>query len=111
MSGRGSYETVLGAFGEGRIDVLIGTQMIAKGHDIPNVTLVCVVNADIGRYYLGPALFAWSWLAIAGGTVLYRAPGPLTVVNAGVATVQRNLTVSPMEATVAQGDHPPAWSL
>jgi len=41
---------------------------------------------------------------IAAGTTLYRAPGPLTVVNAGVTTVQRNLTVSPMEATVAQGD-------
>ena len=28
------------------------------------------VNADIGRYYLGPALFAWSWLAIATGTIV-----------------------------------------
>lgn len=35
---------------------------------------------------------------------VYRAPGPLTVVNAGVAASQRNLTVSPVEATVARGD-------
>ncbi len=28
------------------------------------------LNADIGRYYLGPALFAWTWLAIAAGTVV-----------------------------------------
>ena len=28
------------------------------------------MNASIGRYYLGPALFAWSWLAIAAGTIL-----------------------------------------
>jgi hypothetical protein len=35
---------------------------------------------------------------------LYRAPGPLTVVNANVSSIQRNMTVSPMEATVAAGD-------
>ncbi|MHB9029618.1 MAG: cohesin domain-containing protein, partial [Candidatus Latescibacterota bacterium] len=40
----------------------------------------------------------------AGTETLYRAPGPLTVVNAGVAAVQRNLSISPMEANVAQGD-------
>ncbi|MFT7486485.1 MAG: primosomal protein N' (replication factor Y) [Candidatus Paceibacteria bacterium] len=40
------YERVLGAFGEGKVDVLVGTQMIAKGLDFPNVTLVGVVAAD-----------------------------------------------------------------
>jgi hypothetical protein len=43
---------------------------------------VSYVNASIGRYYLGPALFAWSWLAIAAGTlleaVLARARRPST---------------------------------
>jgi primosomal protein N' (replication factor Y) len=42
------YETILGAFREGSFDILVGTQMIAKGHDIPNVTLVGIVSADIG---------------------------------------------------------------
>lgn len=42
------YEQVLSGFREGNFDILVGTQMIAKGHDIPNVTFVGVVNADIG---------------------------------------------------------------
>jgi len=42
------YETILFGFREGAYDILVGTQMIAKGHDIPNVTLVGVVNADVG---------------------------------------------------------------
>ncbi len=42
------YESILFGFKEGAYDILVGTQMIAKGHDIPNVTLVGVVNADIG---------------------------------------------------------------
>ena len=48
VRGRGRYESVLEAFREGAYDILVGTQMIAKGHDIPNVTLVGVVTADIG---------------------------------------------------------------
>ncbi len=48
ITGRRRYETILQGFREGAYDILVGTQMIAKGHDIPNVTLVGVVNADIG---------------------------------------------------------------
>jgi primosomal protein N' (replication factor Y) len=43
---RGSHERTLDAFRERRIDVLVGTQMIAKGLDFPSVMLVGVVNAD-----------------------------------------------------------------
>jgi primosomal protein N' (replication factor Y) len=45
---RGSLAAVLGRFGRGEIDVLVGTQMIAKGHDFPQVTLVGVISADVG---------------------------------------------------------------
>ncbi|MCL1895187.1 MAG: primosomal protein N' [Clostridiales bacterium] len=44
---RGSGEKILKEFGAGRIDILIGTQMIAKGLDFANVTLVGIVAADI----------------------------------------------------------------
>lgn len=46
----GSHERVLNAFRDGLIHVLMGTQMIAKGLDFPNVTLVGVINADIGLH-------------------------------------------------------------
>ncbi len=48
VTGKRDYETILAAFRQGEYDILVGTQMIAKGHDIPNVTLVGIVNADIG---------------------------------------------------------------
>jgi primosomal protein N' (replication factor Y) (superfamily II helicase) len=41
------YQRVLGAFAKGEIDVLVGTQMVAKGHDFQRVTLVGVVAADL----------------------------------------------------------------
>ena len=48
VAGKNHYEQVLSGFREGLFDILVGTQMIAKGHDIPNVTFVGVVSADIG---------------------------------------------------------------
>jgi primosomal protein N' (replication factor Y) len=45
-SSRGSHERILQAFGRGEIEILVGTQMITKGHDFPDVTLVGVISAD-----------------------------------------------------------------
>ena len=46
VRGRGAHEKILRSFDAGEIDVLVGTQMIAKGHDFPRVTVVGILAAD-----------------------------------------------------------------
>lgn len=59
--GKDSHEQILTAFSAGEADVLVGTQMIVKGHDFPNVTLVGVLAADlslsVGDYRAGERTF------------------------------------------------------
>ena len=48
---KNAHETLLEAFGNHEADILIGTQMIAKGLDYPDVTLVGILNADAGLHH------------------------------------------------------------
>jgi len=50
MTRKDAYRLTLGAFKDGAIDILVGTQMIAKGLHFPNVTLVGIINADLGLH-------------------------------------------------------------
>jgi len=45
---KGALGSLLSRFSDGEIDILVGTQMIAKGHDFPRVTVVGVISADVG---------------------------------------------------------------
>ncbi|MEG2116209.1 MAG: primosomal protein N', partial [Clostridia bacterium] len=46
-----SHNNILQAFRERKADVLVGTQMVAKGHDFPSVTLVGIINADMSLFF------------------------------------------------------------
>src|SRR6266513_576738 len=50
VRGRGDLEEVMRRMSSGEARILVGTQMVTKGHDFPNVTLVVVLNADQGLF-------------------------------------------------------------
>ena len=50
-SGKEGHYKILKAFGEKQADILVGTQMIAKGHDFPSVTLVGILDADMSLHF------------------------------------------------------------
>ncbi|MDH5632459.1 MAG: primosomal protein N' [Gammaproteobacteria bacterium] len=66
---RGELERCLADMANGDVDVLVGTQMLSKGHDFPGVTLVGVVNADSGLYsvdYRGTETLVQQVMQVAG---------------------------------------------
>lgn len=77
-----SHEQILAAFAAGEADVLVGTQMIVKGHDFPNVTLVGVLAADLslsaGDYRAGERTFQLLTQA-AGRAGRGRMPGEVVI--------------------------------
>lgn len=46
-----AHLNIINQFAQGKADILVGTQMIAKGHDFPNVTLVGIIDADLSLYF------------------------------------------------------------
>ncbi len=79
---KGSYEKILAAFAGGEADVLIGTQMIVKGHDFPGVTLVGIIAADlslsIGDFRAGERTFQLLTQA-AGRAGRGQSPGEVVI--------------------------------
>lgn len=51
VSGKDGHYKILSAFSRHEADILVGTQMIAKGHDFPSVTLVGILDADMSLYF------------------------------------------------------------
>ena len=51
VSGKGGHYKILSEFGQKKADILVGTQMIAKGHDFPAVTLVGILDADMSLHF------------------------------------------------------------
>lgn len=74
---RGSHEEILDKFKSDNIDVLVGTQMISKGHDIENVTLVGIINADynLGNDYNASERTFSNLLQVAGRAGRGSKPG------------------------------------
>jgi primosomal protein N' (replication factor Y) len=66
---RGDMESAMKRMSSGEARILVGTQMVTKGHDFPNVTLVVVLNADQGLFstdFRGPERLAQTLIQVAG---------------------------------------------
>jgi primosomal protein N' (replication factor Y) len=86
-AGRGAHARILAAFGEAESGVLVGTQMVAKGHDFPEVTLSAILDADatlrFPDFRAGERTFAMvaqlagrSGRGAAGGAVIVQTLAP-----------------------------------
>jgi len=79
---KGSLEAQLASVHAGEADILVGTQMLSKGHDFPNVTLVGVLNADQGLYsadFRGPERLFQQIVQVSGRAGRASRPGRVLI--------------------------------
>ena len=79
---KGSFTRMLAQIQGGRADILVGTQILAKGHDFPNLTLVIVLNADSALYsadYRAPERLFAQLLQVAGRAGRAGLPGEVMI--------------------------------
>ncbi|MFN9737897.1 MAG: helicase-related protein, partial [Pseudomonadota bacterium] len=75
---RGAASTVIDAAHRGEVDILVGTQMLAKGHDLPNLTLVVLADVDGGLFspdFRAPERLAQTIVQVAGRAGRADKPG------------------------------------
>jgi len=79
---RGDLESVVSRIASGEARILVGTQMVTKGHDFPNVTLVVVLNADQGLFstdFRAPERVAQTVIQVAGRAGRGAKPGEVLI--------------------------------
>ena len=79
---RGDLEAVVERMASGEARILVGTQMVTKGHDFPNVTLVVVLNADQGLFstdFRAPERLAQTIVQVAGRAGRGAKPGEVLI--------------------------------
>jgi primosomal protein N' (replication factor Y) len=79
---RGDMETAMRRMHSGEARILVGTQMVTKGHDFPNVTLVIVLNADQGLFstdFRAPERLAQTIVQVAGRAGRGSKPGEVLI--------------------------------
>ena len=97
---RGSAEKIFTAAAAGEIDVLVGTQMLAKGHDFPRITLVGVINADGAMF---SADFRAAERMVAQLTQVAGRAGRADL--PGRVLIQTRFASHPLYQAVARQDH------
>jgi primosomal protein N' (replication factor Y) (superfamily II helicase) len=79
---RGDMESVMARIASGTARILVGTQMVTKGHDFPNMTLVVVLNADQGLFstdFRAPERLAQTIVQVAGRAGRGAKPGEVLI--------------------------------
>ena len=107
LHGRDALATVVADIRENRAAILVGTQMLAKGHHFPAVTLVGIINTDQGLFsadFRAPERLLQTVVQVAGRAGREERPGQVLL--------QTHLPEHPLLQSLAQGDYrPPAEAL